>query len=336
MAILNNPKKNNSTSAVISNTNTMPTGNDVIGQQIISTGTITLGAATSTPTIPNEIPSYNGLGISALHGTLTVVDTPGGTAPTSPTSIQSVIKQFSFQSVNGAVGEPIFNFDGSLNEITNWQRIVNPNGNYQTSAAPTISTSPVTTTWNFDIYYSIPKRLLPVRPTLVLNTEGSRASTLNGMSSTANLTITADYTSSDAYGNPLTFGSRLKNIPINISATGVQQFSTSLDTNVSVYQQAYDVGADSNLSSTQTINFSLGGQQILQNTPYQNIIGGEANLYPLGTHISGFFPFRVMDKKTREFNSTLNESFNFANTPTVGTGVNQLTNKMMAYLQEII
>ena len=238
--------------------------------------------------------------------------------------------------MNGAVGEPIFNFDGSLNEITNWQRIVNPNGNYQTSAAPTISTSPVTTTWNFDIYYSIPKRLLPVRPTLVLNTEGSRASTLNGMSSTANLTITADYTSSDAYGNPLTFGSRLKNIPINISATGVQQFSTSLDTNVSVYQQAYDVGADSNLSSTQTINFSLGGQQILQNTPYQNIIGGEANLYPLGTHISGFFPFRVMDKKTREFNSTLNESFNFANTPTVGTGVNQLSNKMMAYLQEII
>lgn len=311
-------------------------GEDVLGVELFDTGTISLGSTTTSPTIPNAIVSYNGLGISALHGVLTVVDTPGGTtAPGTPTTVQSVIKLLSFQSINGGVGAPLIEVDGSLNEISNWQRILNPNGNYQTSAAPTIGTSTaVTTTYNFDFYYDIPATLFNLRPKLTFNTEASRATTLNGMTSTARLVLSADYTNTDVYGKPL-YGSRLKNIPLNQSATGVAQIANGLDKSVSVIQQAYDFGIDSNLNASNTFNLSVQAKQIMNNMTYTNISGAEANIYPLGSHISGFFPFRPIDKQTRYFDNSLNLSVNLSSAPYVGgTGVNQVTDTIMAYLQE--
>jgi hypothetical protein len=312
-------------------------GDDLIGQLLYDTGTVSLSSTFSNPTIPNSIVAYNGKGITHLHGTLTVVDTPGGTtAPSGVTSVQSVIKQLQFTSVNGKVGEPLMNMDGSLNEITNWQRILNPNGNYQTAPTPTITASgAVTTTWDFDIYYDIPTSLFNLKPALSFNTEGSRATTLNGMTSTARLELYADFKSIDVYGNPL-YASRLKNIPISDSATGVVQYGTNMDTNVTAYQQAYDFGADSNLSSSNTFNFSLSGQQILNNMPYVVVSSSEANIYPLGSHISGFFPIKPVDSKIRNYNASYNFSANIASAPYVGDGVNQLTNKVMAYVQEAV
>lgn len=330
--MIGNNLKNNLS---VNNNTFVAQGNDVIGVPIFDTGAVSLGATPINPTIPNEIISYNGLGISALHGDLTIVDTPSATAPVGVSDLESVIKKFSLQSINSQVGAPLVDFDGSISEISNWTRIINPNGNAQISPTPTIATSQVTTTWHFDIYYDIPRELLGVRPTLQFNTEGSRATTLNSMTSTAQLVLTADYTSLNVSGQPLK-RSRLKNIQIPNSSTGVFQFANSLDKNVSVIQQAYDVGADSNLSLTNTINFALGGQQIINNMKYTNITGAEASLYPLGSHISGFFPYRVIDKNTRYFDSSLNDSLNIASAPTIGKGVNQIANKMNAYLQEVV
>ena len=310
-------------------------GSDSLGTPIFDTGAISLGSAPKTPTIPNEIVSINGKGISALHGHLQVIDTPSGTAPVAPTPIESVIKKFSIQSINGNIGSPIFDLDGSIFNISRWQRIINPNGNFQTSPTPTISTTAVTSDWYFDLYFDIPANLLGVRPTLQFNTEGSRATTLNGMTSTAELTLSADYTNLNAYNQPLK-ASRLKNIGINQSTTGVVQLGYAVDKNVNVIQEAYDVGADTNLNTSSTFNLSIQGNQIMNNLTYTNITGGEANLYPLGTHISGFFPFRVVDKNTRYFDSSYNLSMNFASAPYVGSGVNQVSNKMYAYLQEQI
>ncbi len=326
----------NKSNSVINNVKTTTTtGNDSLGTQIFDTGVISLGSAPINPTIPNEIVSINGKGISALHGHLQVIDTPTSTAPVTPSPLESVIKKFAIQSISGNIGEPIFDFDGSVSEITRWQRIINPNGNYQTSPTPTISTTAVTSDWYFDIYFDIPASLLGVRPILTFNTEGSRATTLNGMTSTAELTLSADYTELNVYNQPLK-RSRLKNIQINQSTTGVSQLGYAVDKDVNVIQQAFDLGSDSNLSASNTFNLSIQGNQIMNNLTYKNIVGAESNLYPLGSHISGFFPFRTIDKNTRYFDSSYNLSMNIASAPFVGTGVNEVSNKMIAYLQEQI
>ncbi|MEM3859086.1 MAG: hypothetical protein QW478_06725 [Candidatus Micrarchaeaceae archaeon] len=299
----------------------------VYGQNIISVGSTSLGATPVTINLPN-IDSYNGNPIVNLNFSISVTDTTGSTAPSGVNSIESIIKKFSLQSLNG-FGEPIIDFDGTYGEFTRWQRLINVKGIYVSAPTPADSaaSTPYTATWTFGLQFYIPAVLFPLKPTLTLNTLASRTtgSTTLASSVVNSISVTADYVASAGART------RLKKIPISDATTGTFLISSYLDKNVVFNQFAFDFGADSNLNATNTFNLAYQGQQKITNLPYQNIINAENEFLTSSPHISGFFPFRVIYPNSILSNNTLNISASQAAAPSIG---NFYPNTMVAYLQE--
>ena len=318
-------------------------GEDVYGAQIVSTGTQTLGTGLVTPGLSN-IDTYHGLPLTALHFALTVQVTAGGTTiPGGIQVIENALKKFSLKSINGQFGEPIINLDGTYLAFTRIQRLKNPYGFYVTSPLGTMTTSGSTTnTWNFDLYYTIKPELFPLRCEVAFNTLGALATTGNGITGSATLTVSADYTSMNAAGQPAMSDrrTRMKILPFTESSTGTPALASFWDKQVTAVQQAVDFGADSNLTNTNCFNMSLQGQQIFTNKPYQDLINAENAKLPgvANGHISGFFPLRVADlKPSRYIDNSLNFSASISSAPYANssTGPNSYTNTAVLYLEEV-
>ena len=307
-------------------------GEAVLGQPIITAQGISLGPNPQPVNLIN-IDAYNGLPLQTLHFAVTVSDTTGNNAPAGVNPIESVIQRLQLQSLNGGAGsEPMIDFNGTYGTFTRWQRIKNVNGQYV--ASPTLVESAGGTTysgtWNFDLNFHMPLNVFPLRPQLVLNGLGSRTTDQSLASSQVSIVVTADFAPMGNF-----FRTRLKtlyNMPVN--STGLQPLGPSLDKYVVAVQQAYDVGTDSNLQPGDSFNYRNQGQQIFTNLPYQNIITQEAQQYTASpTHINGFFPFYVQDKKPRALDNTTNLVMDFASAPTVGTGATY-SNVITGFLEE--
>lgn len=314
---------------------------DVIGVQLVSTSS-TLGSNLTTASNLANWDSYNGLPLTALHFQLSVTDTAGGTtAPATLQSLENVIKTFKLQSLNGNYSEPVLNMDGTYFNFSRTQRLKNPYGYYVSAGTGTATTSGTTTNdYNFDLYFTIRPELFPLKPTVTFNTVSSRATTLNGLTSGATLTVTGDYTKSLPNGQPSMSArrTRMKFLAASQSSTGTPALQSNWDKSVTIVQQALDFGADGNLSNSNTFNFSLGGQQIFNNKPYQDIINAENAKFPGTSHISGFFPFGVADLNTNRYiNNTLSFSANISSAPYVNSssGPNSYTDTFGIYLEEV-
>jgi hypothetical protein len=308
---------------------------DVLGVNLINIGATAVSGSVQTPTTTN-IDSYHGLPLTVLHCQLALTNTAGNTtAPATPQAVENMLKLFRFQSINGQYAEPLFNMDGTYLNISRWQRMKNPYGYYVTGPLNTDSTTAtaVTTTWNFDLYYTVTPELFPVRPTVSINTLTAMYGTVNLASGSVTFTVTGDYTRSGIGARR----TRLKNLAFGQASTGsavtLQQYE---DKGVTVVQQAHDVGIDTNLSTSNTWNLSIQGQQVFNNKPYQDIVNSENVKFPGTSHISGFFPFSVADSRIRYFDNTLSLTGNFSSAPYINasSGPNSYTSTMASYLEE--
>jgi len=308
-----------------SNSGAVANAPPVEGVQVINVGSTALSGSTQSPTLP-LIPNYNGLPSAVMHFQLIVTDTTGNTTAPTAAPIENVLKEFSIRSLNKSI--PLFDIRGDYLEFSRWQHLKNPNGYYVASPTPsdTVTATTYTATWNFDLYFSIPPQLFPLVPSITLNTTASRATTAYGLTSTMNsLTVTMDYIPHQITGN----GTRLVNSTIQDATTGQVQLGPFIDKGVTIVQQAYDFGADTNLNTSNTFNFGIGSNQLLLNAGYQTIINKENTLFPSATHISGFFPLF-----TTPFYSdpTVAYSANVLSAPSINGNANQL----VAYWEETI
>ncbi len=292
---------------------------DVIktGELLYSDSSIALGTQSVTKS-QSGIQAPNGFASHNLTFQLTVTDTTGTTAPSGVASIESVLEKL---VIVGKSGRIICDISGVNGEFERWQHRLNSSTQYYT-VAPTPTDSAVSTaysaTWNFtmrDLVIPNGEYPLTIRPTY--NTVSSRATTLNSMTSTVtSFSIWADFVPL-ASGVPV----QLRTIQVN-TQTGIISFGNSID-QVMIYDLSLDVGADSNLSTSNTFNLAVNNNSLIGNADYQVIISKENQSYPITTpHISGFFPFNVLVTQTINGTQKVTLSANVSTAPSVGGNAN--------------
>lgn len=299
-----------------------------VGYQIYSSGNQTLGTI-ATPQSVYNIKNPNGLPMSDMNVQLTVVDTSGNTtAPATPKSIETVIQQL---NITGTSNRLLCSMSGIYGETTRWQHVFNDNGIYITTSAPTINTTatPVTTTWNITFkHWVVDASEFPLSIQTIFNTEASRATTTNGMSSTALLTITADFVPVTGYVRTL-----LRTKQIGVAGTGNFDFGQVLDEEM-LNGIALDVGTDSVLNASNTMYLAVNNNSLIPYTSYQSFINSENSTN--GTtadriHINGFFVYGVLYKAAVNGQAAVKMTVNFSSTP---TGAGGLANTANLYMVE--
>lgn len=270
----------------------------------------------------NQIRNPNGLPLSNLYFDIAVTDTTGSTsAPSGVNAIDTALTQF---TIFGASGNQLMNIQPNVGDpFKHLQHRLNSSGYYNTAPTPADSS----TSTAYEVHYNVVlgnwtifQNQFPLSIQYTVNTQSSRATTLNSMTSTVQLSV---------------YGAFVKNAPlpptrINVKpVTGIAAsnfyFDTYLD-QTPIYDLSVDVGsADSNIASgSSAINFTENGNSLIPNTSYQNIINAEDQLYNITTpHITGFFPLNVLSgMRGRVINpATAADSLqvNFSSQPNVGS-----------------
>lgn len=301
---------------VVSNsTNTVnqPVGatENAAGQLGFATNTISLS---TTPQVFNaRIDSLNSYDMSNFNFLLTVVDTTGGTsAPSGVTIIENALQDLTFRTKSGRT---LFSLNGNLLDFYKMQHRLNNNGYYIASTAPADSSTSTeyTATYNFTFNnLCVPNKELPIYVTGHFNTLSSRATTLNSMTSTAQLSCYIDQV---PVAKPY---AQIVATSVTQSATGSSIAITPNIDSANILDFSLDVGADSNLGASNSFNVSQNNQQLIPNATYTSVTAKENSTYPSSTHISGFFPLSLMvQKPLNNVTAKVAAQMNLTSTPTV-------------------
>lgn len=229
-----------------------------------------------------QVPNYNNMAMSSMKLHISVTDTTSTSVPTGVNSIENVIKTLKLQTANGV---NIFDFDGSLLDISCTARYLNPNGVVNNSPTPADSAASTgyTETWDIIIPFSVAAKYFPAKLFVVVNTLSSRATTLNGMTSTVNaIDVYANY------HNVSVIDQAIVNQTLPVASTGNINLSTNYLQNRTYYMQAYQYGDVQSSSATDSpigatgngITFTPNGALYNQNTPLQAFIDKENTQYP--------------------------------------------------------
>lgn len=268
---------NRSSGSLAAQNTGVPVVNDI---QIASYGSIALGGNLATQNVV-QVPNYKGLDISSLTLSISVSQTNGTTAPTGVSNVETAIKNLEIQAANG---RDIWRLDGSLYDISNFARYLNPAGVVDNSPfLSTTASTTVTSTFNVNVPFGIPASAFPLKLFTTFNTLDSMATTLNGTTVTvSSMSIVASYHKINP--NPV----QLKAISVPVSATGTVQLNQYLDQGKTYYSQFISYGnaqqsgaTDSPIGSTGTgITLTPDGSLYLQNAALQSFISKENNAYP--------------------------------------------------------
>lgn len=264
--------------------------------QLFQTSVTSLSSSLQTINI-NNIKAPNNYIMSNLQLDINVIDTTGGTsAPSGVNSIDSAITSF---SLTGATGTQLLNLQNANNgdPFRKFQHRLNTSGYYNTP--PTPADSSTSTAYSVD--YNVLLGNWTIYPQdfagqglscqIGLNTLSSRATTLNSMTSTVQVTAYADFV---PLANPLR-RTVLRQKPVTGIAAANFDFGTYLDTSP-IIDLSIDVGsADSKIASGGAINVLQNNVPLISNSAYQNVINREDQLYNITTpHITGYFPLNVL------------------------------------------
>jgi hypothetical protein len=283
---------------------------------LFQTSTVTLGSSTQTVTV-NNIRNPNGLPMSNLYLDFSITDETGTTAPSGVSAVDSA---FTNLTIYGASGKQLLNVQpNSGSPLTKLQHRLNFNGYYNTAPTPTDTSASTSYTADFNVLLSnwiIYPEEFPLTASITINTLSSRASTLNGMTSTAQVSAYGAFTA-QSVGMPRT---QIRVKPVTgITATNYY-FDQFLDT-TNIYDIAIDAGTDTNIvSGAGGINVLVNNNSIIPNTSKQSVINAEDVTYSnISTpHIAGFFPLNVL-RGMRTLNPSIEKDsvqVNFADAPT--------------------
>lgn len=260
------------------NVGNVPPVND---QLVASYGSIALNAGTQAQNMI-QIQNYNNLPISSIKMTLSVTDTTGSTVPTGVNSIENVIQSLKLQTKSGT---NIFDFNGTLLDISNVSRYLNPAGLVNNSPTPADSAASTEypETWNIVIPVSVNAKHFPLKLFFTAAPLASRATTLNGMTST--ITSLSLYAS---YHNISVIDQQIVTQTLPVASTGTINLAPNYLQSRVYYMQSYIYGAvqsssasDSSIGTTGNgITFTPNGQLYLQNAPLQSFITTENTKYP--------------------------------------------------------
>lgn len=259
-------------------------------------------SATSLSSVPqtiiqNQIRNPNGYAMSGLFIDLNVTDTTGSSS--APSGVNSIETAFTSLVITGATGKQLLKCNpNSGDQLRKLQHRFNQNGYYNTP--PTPADSAVSTAYSVDYLvmlhnWVIAAKEFPLTVEWQLNTLSSRATTLNSMTSTAQITMYADFVPLKSSLPPTV----IKIKPVTGIAASTFNFQTYLDT-TPIIDLSLDVGsADTVISSTNSFNILVNNVPLVANSAYQNVINAEDRLYPITTpHITGYFPLNVLSGMT--------------------------------------
>jgi len=269
---------------------TKPAGQPVKGRFLV-TQTATLGSTSvAQPTF--QIPNFNGLPMSALKFVISATITDTTTTATS-LGVESVIKKF---QITDNVGNILLDLDGTKNDISLTARLFSNNGQYQPSTNLAGNTSgnftpgTVTTSWVIEYPFSVPASAFPLNLNVAFSGLASLATAgptgLTG--GTATITIYGDY-----IAHSFTYA-KLRSIDIPVTGTGTITLNTYYDQLQTYLLQAYQYGADNNISSSGNgITFSTDGSLQQLNVPLASYTQEENLNYPNSVssgsgHVAGF------------------------------------------------
>ena len=300
------------------------------GATIVSTATTSLSNSTQQIAL-TQIPNFYGLPMTRFNIQINVTDTTGATLPVTngvsgevfgaSTSLYELI-------FYGQSGQPIIDLKGGDNDFINVAKLLNTYGSYQNEVSgiySTLSTTQATLAFEQLISKEIPAAEFPLNPVLTLNTINSRATTLNGLTSTVQVLIQADYE------NVAVVRSKLRAYYLTGITTGTIPIQAQLDKSVNVLAQGYYFGVDTNLSPTNTFNFSNNGYPLINQYGRSQFISKENVLNPSNPHINGYFPLSLVYSKVWNSNPTTTLQFNIATVPTI----DNVTGVVKAHILEV-
>jgi len=281
------------------------------GVLVLNTGTTTMGTSTTQVAL-TPIANYYGLPESRMYLNITVVDTVVTTAPTTPTGVSTAVYEFQLYGKSGTL---LLDLKGQDNDFINVAHLLNPYGFYVVEITPTETTTSTayTNTFSTVIGLSIDAAEFPVTPVVNINTLASRAATVPaGQTATAQLKVKMDF---EAHSFAR---AKLRSYLITGVTTGIFPLQAQLDKSVNVLAHGYYFTVDSNLNTTQTVNFANNGVQLINQTERADFVNKENSLYPSNAHITGFFPVSLI--YTQPFNSNFSTvlQFNIGTAPTIG------------------
>lgn len=290
-------------------------------QLVASYGSIALGAGPA-PQNMVLVQNYNGLPMSSMKLHLSVTDTTGATIPSGVFSIENVIQELKLQTNSGV---NLFDFNGSLLDISTTSRYLNPVGLVNNSPTPADSAASTqyTATWDIVLPFAVAAKYFPLKLFFTASPLASRATTLNSMTSTINtLSIYASY-------HPISIVDQsIVNQTIPVSGTGQINLAPQLLQNRTYYMQAYQYGAvesnsatDSPIGSTGNgITFTPTGQLYLQNAPLEAFITTENTKYPNTVSIGIGHETGMINLFTNTFSASASTQFNIDFTSAPSTG----------------
>ena len=300
------------------------------GATIVSTGTVSLGSNTQQIAL-TQIPNFYGLPMTRFNIQINITDTTGTSLPiTNGTSglvngASTSVYELVFY---GQSGQPIIDMKGGDNDFINVAKLLNAYGSNQSDVSATYTTtSTAQSTLSFEqlISKEIPASEFPLNPVLIINTLQSRATTLNGLTSTANVVIQADYE------NVSVVRTKLRSYYLTGITTGTLPVQAQLDKSVQVLAQGYYFATDSNLNTTNTFNFSNNGYPLINQYGRSQFISKENVLNPANPHINGYYPLSLIYNKHWNSNASTTLQFNIANVPVI----NGVSGVIKAHLLEV-
>lgn len=291
-------------------------------QLVASFGSIALGAGPA-PQNMVQIQNYNGLPMSSMKLHLSVTDTTGATTtPSEVFSIENVIQELKLQTNSGI---NLFDFQGTLLDISTTSRYLNPVGLVNNSPTPADSATSTqyTQTWDIVLPFAVAAKYFPLKLFFTASPLASRATTLNAMTSTINtLSVYASY-------HPISvFDQAIINQTIPVSGTGQINLAPQMLQDRTYYMQAYQYGAvegsgasDSPIGSTGNgITFTPSGQLYIQNAPLQSFITTENTKYPNTVSTGVGHETGMVNLFTNTFKASAATQFNvdFTSAPSTG------------------
>ena len=301
-------------------TNAVPQSN----VQLFQSAQITMSAATQQVT-QNQIKNPNGLPMHNLNIDFNITETTGTT--TAPATVTTIDTAFTNLTITGASGKQLMNINPSSGDpLRKLQHRFNNNGYYNTPPGGPDTTVATQYVWDYLVLlqnWVIYPEEFPLTVQFTVNTQASRATTVNNLVSLAQVTFYADFVPL-ARALPRTVV-RVK--PVTGIAAADFDFMTYLDT-APLLDVSLDVGADTKLNATNTFNILVNNNPIVANSAYQNVTNRENLLYPITTlHIPGYFPLNVLNgMRTLTPNKDLDSvQANFAQVPTA-SGTNGQAN----------
>lgn len=271
-----------------------------------------LTANTLTNTYSN-VKNPNNLPMSNLNIEITRVDTTSSTTPTGVNSVDTTLLNL---IITGSSGRQLCNIHGNYNEFVRWQHRLNPNGYYVSAVTPADSTTATTFTGTMNFAFKnwiIDPSEFPLSIQVVNNTLASIASATNSATATLAVTGWADFVPVASYKKAF-----LRTTLIPEANTGVIDLGKNVDESV-ILDLSLDVGADTDLSHTNTFYVSVNNNAVVPNSDYQTLINAENANYPITTpHIAGFFPFGVSRPVVIDGTQAVSIQTNFASAPSGG------------------